>query len=487
MNDVRGMDPKQMKAIILPLEIGLQKIPVQKPIIKACFLDRELNFHLDAFQGYCKNFNTSYKGFDFLRCKAGITNFLNFFTENKNKFQHYSVEIQYFLDTFMSSGFLSSIRDIIQMREEPLYDPTVYFCSLLLECDDRFAPYLANYDIVPCLANSLARIETDDQRVFQNTVNLFLSLLKYHQSVDEKYEDVLEHFDTIFDRLDEFKIETKLRARIIYTLVAYGAESISELYPTFVIHLMTFLEPSSIYYTAATFAQMLFKVHEFFTVLYDNPILSTFFDCYNQNHPDDATLTILMLVRALLVSSGPDKKVQCLNFLNYDDLRYSLNSSNSSVATFALKLVLHAFPEALDPTIAACGQFFRLLDSIIMNMRISQNEQIETAIQVLILLARYKCADLIRFVNNDFHETCISILKSDIRDQQEGILALYEEIYSNKESSRQVTARFFMDVLDEGGDDILRQLKRSKDREFGNYVRDVYTKINDLQKIYRRQ
>lgn len=167
---------------------------------------------------------------------------------------------------------------------------------------------------------------------------------------------------------------------------------------------------------------------------------------------------------------------------DFGEIREGLNSSNSQAAIAALHFVTITLPESEKDLIIACGGFCNLLDSITISLRINNEEQILSSLTSLRKLVLYEPKMTTQFLNLDFNDMIISLLKSDVNSYIEGVFAFFDEFLDNPKANVRSLNDFFMSMIDSGLYDVLNTLVNGKKKKISKIAREMRTKIDGISK-----
>lgn len=578
----KGLEPKSLVSETPDLYISLISNPNPKPKITAEFLDRDLHFRLENFEEECKSFKFCFHNNDYSRGEVVISLFVDFFRNNMEKFQTYDIDATFFINTFKDFDTIGIFREIIQLQEPPFFDPSIYFLTLLIKCDERFGQLVADYNVLSSVIVTLINFEGNERRVIRNLINLLLALIPYHRGLDPLYTDFTDNFSDIISKIDEFKIYDDIKQRIICTLTYY-ADPLPDFYPEFLGVVINDMSHSSLKYAFLTSASIIRKRPEFFAILVEIDIINKLFEFKkatireadtlfptidfanavvesldalkkmnkhvlkktqfnesgelksssskeendldqeieksqgsdlskkseakkenqaneptkesqsnqkdestkgneetegnDENDENDENFDVSSVIK---LSEYPFTKV--FESFDFSDVRESLNSSNSQAAIAALHFVTITLPESLKDMIIACGGFCNLLDSITVSLRINNEEQILSSLACLQKLILYEPSMTTQFLNLDFNDMIISLLKSDINSYIEGIFSFFDEFLDNPKASVRSLNDFFMSIIDSGLYDVLNTLVNGKKKKISKRAREIRTKIDNLSK-----
>lgn len=574
----KGLEPSNMVSETPDLYISLISTPKLKPKITAEYLDRDLRFRLEVFEEECQSFKFCFHNNDYSRGEVVISLFVDFFQKNLEKFRNYDVDVSFFINTFKNFDTIGIFREIIQLQEPPFFDPSIFFLTLLVKCDERFGELVAGYNVFASAINTLINFEGNERRVIKNLINLILAIIPYHRVIDPLYVDFTDNFSDIISKIDEFSLYDDVKQRIVSTLTYY-ADPLPDFYPEFLGVVINDMSHSSLKYAFLTSSSIIRKSPEFLIILIELDVINKLFEFKKVTIREADTLfptidfanAIIDSLEALksmnkhvfkksqLSDSGEltlsdqaseenkdvkemskksqsnqksehekgsksdqknvpvnddqsDQKNEDENesevnegsseefdvssviklseltfekiFASFDfgEIREGLNSSNSQAAIAALRFVTLTLPGSLKDLIIACGNFCNLLDSITISLRINNEEQIISSLACLQKLVLYEPKMTIQFLNFEFNDMIISLLKSDVNSYIEGVFSFFDEFLDNEKANVRSVNDFFMGLFDSGLSEILNALVNGKKKKLSKRAREIRTKIDDISK-----
>ncbi|KAK8887827.1 hypothetical protein M9Y10_038884 [Tritrichomonas musculus] len=547
----KGLEPKNMVSETPDLYISLISNPKPKPKIIAEFLDRDLRFQLNHFEDECRSFKFCFHNNDYSRGEVIISIFVDFFKSRLEQFKTYDIDVTFFINTFKEFDTIGIFREIIQLQEPPLFDPSLYFLNILVRCDERFGQFVADYNVLSSIINTLMNFEGNERRVIKNLINLLLAIIPYHRSLDPLYVDFTDNFSGINSKIDDFSLYDDVKQRIVCTLAFYS-DPLPDFYPEFLGVVINDMSHTSLKYAFLTCASIMRKSPEFLIILIELDVITKLFEFRRATVKDadtlfptiDFALAIIETLDALkktnkhvfkksylgesgeLNQSTESKesdesdesdesekeskseskneneeneenkdeenfdvssviKLSELTFekvfasLDYGEIRDGLNSSNSQAAIAALHFVTITLPESKKELIISCGHFAQFLDSITISLLAHNEEQILASLTCLQKLVSCDPKMTTQFLNLDFNDTIISLLKSDVNSYIFAIFSFFEELLDNKDAPLRSINNFFMSMMDSGLFEVLNLLVNGKKKKVSKRAREIRTKIDD--------
>jgi hypothetical protein len=262
----KGLEPEKMVAQLRHAWVGLPHLPPSRPQIVSAFLHKRLDFHLDQFEDFGKNFTFSFTHHDKSRCEVILSLYIAFFRDRLELFSKNEVDVTFFLTSFKESDAYSQFRHILQLQHETLFDPLVFLLSVLGQCDDRFLQFFGGLDFALALGNAIANFQFDDARIFRNSVYVFIELFQFHHLFDDSFSEFLELYPSIFEKLDQYSMPRSLKSEILFLFISRGPP-LPDLYPDLLPILTDCLSIDCFPYAAAALSAMIAKSPEFAAVL----------------------------------------------------------------------------------------------------------------------------------------------------------------------------------------------------------------------------
>ena len=485
---LKGLNPKKMVVEKTPVHYGLPKRNKPKPKVAVHFVDKELQFQLEHFEDWCKNFSASYNNIDVSRCETILSLFVTFFKSGRDVFEKNEVDLSFFFDAFKKSDAFTHFRHVIQLRDEVLLDPLIYALWCMFRCDERFGAFFGELDFAACLLHAIKNFESSDKRVFTNVVNLFLGFLPYHYLCDEKFEGFVEVLDEAFAKLDAMGIPTSVKAEVLF-LVVDTAEPMPDAYPQFLSVLLKpeNLTKESLLFTVLAVAKMIEKDSEFGMIIRDLSLIDPFFDRYKEWECDDARYGILYFVTVLLDTFSDSETADAVRKLvRVHDIALAMNSTNPSLATVGFRVALTMQPSIIKKIVDDMGQFWLLIDAIVASMKRDRTEQITAALDMLAFTAKHASNQMIKFLNDDFNKTLVDLLKSDVEAVHHGVLTFFEVFLTTGDVSLSQLGSWCLEFEDHGGRDALVRIVKTK-QPAQEHAEAVINKLESVERAHRNR
>ena len=485
---LKGLNPKKMIVEKTPVHYGLPKVTKPKPKVAVHFVDKELQFQLEHFEDWCKNFSASYNNIDISRCETILSLFVTFFKRGRDVFEKNEVDLSFFFDAFKKSDAFSHFRHVIQLRDETLFDPLIYALWCMFKCDERFAVFFGELDFAACLLHAIKNFQSKDKRVFSNLVNLFLDFLPYHYLCDNTFEGIPDILDEAFSKLDEMQIPTSVKAEILFIIVD-TADPMPDVYPQF---LSVLLKPEnftadSFLFTVLAVSRMIEKDEEFGMIVRDLCLIDPFFERYSEWACEGARYGILYFVTVLIRIFGEsDTSESVRKLVDVHDIALAMNSTNSSLATVGFHVALTMHSTIIKKLVDDMGQFWLLIDAIVASMKRDRTEQITAALEMLVFTARHASNQMIKFLNDDFNQTLVDLLKGDVEAVQNEILCFFDVFLTTGDVALSQLGSWCLEFEDHGGRDALVRIARGNG-ELKEHADAVINKLESVERAHRNR
>ncbi|OHT06667.1 hypothetical protein TRFO_25197 [Tritrichomonas foetus] len=484
---VKGLDPKTMVSELPTFFTEKQTGPNTKPKIEGAFLDKSLNFILEHFEDHCKGFAFCNKYNDVSRAEVIISIFVSFFKDNLKTFQSHNVELDFFFDMFKTHETIGIMRQIILFQEPPLFDPTIYFLTQLMKCDDRFIEFLADHDLGSAAIMTMANFESMERRVFKNLVNLALEVLPYHHRIDSTYQDIVDHYKNAFKKCDDFYMHNDVKQRIVCIVTTF-ADPLPDLYPDFLGVVIKELSDQNLKFAFLTCSQIVKKCPDFFLILSELDVIKQLFEYRKGTVRNvDTLFSVLDFVFTLIevCKNEEERMAKIYAFFDFGEIRDGLNSSNNKSALTSLSFVEKTIPATLKNLIEACAGFPMLLDAVTTSLRINNEERVLKSLIVLRKLVQIEPKMTTQLFNLDFNDMLIDLLKSDVDVYVDGVFCFFEELLDNLQAPVRNVSNFFLSLADSGITEPLITIKNSKKKKLAKRARSLMDKIDEIEKKHR--
>lgn len=526
----KGLEPKTMVSETPVFFVDLNMSPPQKPRIAAEYLDKDLNFRLQDFEDECSSLKFCFHNNDHSRAEVIISIFLQFFKSNMQTFSTHDVDITFFINTFTKFDTINIFRQILQLQEPPLFDPCVYFLTQFAKCDQRFCQLLADHNFLASITTILTHFEGAERRVMKNLANLLLYIIPFHRSIDPLYTDFTENFQSIISQIDKFQLLDDMKQRIVCTITNF-ADPIPDIYPDFIGTVINDLTHTSLKYAFLTCAQIVRKSVDFILILYELDIINKLFDFRKTTLSEvDALYPLIDFALAVLGSSElicqmkvthdqeqeakvkkpadnelvfPDKLSEneeeeekpdifatfdfdnmkfenLFSHFDFGEIRDGLHSTNSKAAIAALQFVNKTLPGTMKSLINSSGSFCNFLDAVTVSLYINNETQIVESLNCLRNLLKYEPKMTTQFLNLDFNDMIISLLKSDVEIYINGVFAFFDEMLNNKDAPIRNINNFFLSMVDSGAYTCLNKIMNDEQKpDLARRARLIKQKIAD--------
>jgi hypothetical protein len=484
----KGLEPDRMIVELLHVHVGIPPYTIPKPQIDSSFLHKRLNFQLELFEDWCKNFRFCMTNHDMSRAEVIIALFIGFFRERQQIFTSHSVDLDFFFQIFNKAQLYGDFRNVVQLDQNCLYDPMIYLIGLMGKCDARFLAYFAERDFALAVLSSIVHSETSELRVFRNATHLLLQLFQFQHLVADPFVEFFELYERAFEKLDEMKMPSFLKSEILFSVV-FQSDALPDYYIPFGMILIdpANLTDQSLLYAASSLAVMINKSPEFATTLYDIGVIDDVLNLYQKSHPVPARYGILSLYLAMFKARDEEFRQAMLGQFDFADISAGVTSLDTSVATIAFQFAAFLLPGSLPRLLGAFPRYFQLLDAVIASMMKKEPELVVAGLKFLQLLGQFTPKQLLQFSTNDFLSALLGLLRSGIVPFQDESLSFFDAFLNTGDVPLNQLSNWCVEFEDAGAAKALLQLARTGDPAVRPHAEAVRNRIESIERAHRNR